>query len=323
MSADPILEVRNLRTRISGRGRVGWAVDGVSFELYRGETLGLVGESGSGKSLTCLSILRLLPAPAAEIIAGEVRLRGEDLLKKSERQMRLHRGGDIGMVLQDPTRTLNPVFRIGGQLKESLQLHTDLDRRGLRQRVEEMLRLLNIPSPQIQAKRYPHQLSGGMRQRAVGAVALSCNPAVLIADEPTTALDVTIEAAYLELLKDIQKDTGLSMLFVSHDFGVISRMCHRIAVMYAGRLVEIGDAEAVLDSPAHPYTEALIAAIPDINAVSEELQTIRGNPPSVFDVHEGCPFAPRCEYVEDRCWSEFPPESQGTAGQKVFCWLHV
>jgi oligopeptide/dipeptide ABC transporter ATP-binding protein len=298
-------------------------VDGVSFTLHRGETLGLVGESGSGKSMTCLSILRLNPRPASRIVGGQVLFRGEDLLAKSESEMRRYRGRHLAMILQDPMTALNPVFTVGNQLAEPLRLHQRLRGRALWRRAAEAMRLVRIAAPEARLRAYPHQLSGGMRQRAVGAIALSCDPDVLIADEPTTALDVTIQAAYLALLKEIQARAGLSILFVTHDFGVVARMCDRVAVMYAGKIVELADTRALFEQAAHPYTEALLRSVPDVQARVERLDSIEGQPPSLFDPAPGCPFAPRCSHVEPRCRDTYPPERTVAPGQTVACWRHV
>jgi len=322
-AGDVVLEVRDLRTHFVTRRGVGRAVDGVSFVLRRGETLGLVGESGCGKSMTCLSIVRLHPRPAARIVGGQVLFRGEDLLAKSEAAMRRYRGRHIAMILQDPMTALNPVFTVGNQLAEPLRLHGRLRGRALWRRAAEAMRLCRIPAPEARLGAYPHQMSGGMRQRAVGAIALSCEPDVLIADEPTTALDVTIQAAYLALLKEIQARTRLAILFVTHDFGVVARMCDRVAVMYAGKIVELADTRTLFARPAHPYTEALLRSVPDVQARPERLYAIDGQPPSIYDPAPGCPFAPRCPYVEVRCREAFPPERTAAAGQTVACWRHV
>jgi oligopeptide/dipeptide ABC transporter ATP-binding protein len=318
-----VLEVRDLRTHFVTRRGVGRAVDGVSFDLHRGETLGLVGESGCGKSVTCLSIVRLHPRPAARIVGGQVRFGGVDLLALPESIMRRYRGRHLAMILQDPMTALNPVFTIGNQLAEPLRLHGGLRGRRLWQRAAEAMRLVRIPAPEARLRAYPHQLSGGMRQRAVGAIALSCEPDVLIADEPTTALDVTIQAAYLALLREIQARTGLAILFVTHDFAVVARMCDRVAVMYAGRIVELGDTATVLARPAHPYTEALLRSVPDLDAPPARLYSIEGQPPSIYAPAPGCPFAPRCPLVEPRCRVEFPPARTPAPGQTVSCWRHV
>jgi oligopeptide/dipeptide ABC transporter ATP-binding protein len=321
---DPVvLEVRDLKTYFVTRRGVGKAVDGVSFALRQGETLGLVGESGSGKSITCLSILRLNPTPASRIVGGEVRFRGDDLLAKPAREMRRYRGRHIAMVLQDPMTALNPVFTIGNQLAEPLRLHQRLRGRALRARALEVMGLVRIPDAETRLGSYPHQFSGGMRQRTVGAIALSCHPDVLLADEPTTALDVTIQAAYLALLREIQARSRLAILFVTHDFGVVARMCDRVAVMYAGRIVELADTAALLARPAHPYTEALLRSVPDLTAPVSRLYSIDGQPPSIYESAPGCPFAPRCPAVEPRCREAFPPETRVAPGHAVSCWRHV
>jgi oligopeptide/dipeptide ABC transporter ATP-binding protein len=320
---DVLLEVKDLRTHFLTRRGVGKAVDGVSFTLRASETLGLVGESGSGKSMTCLSVTRLNPRRVSRIVGGQVLFRGEDLLLKSEREMRGYRGRHIAMVLQDPMTALNPVFTIGNQLCEPLALHQGLRGRRLRQRAIEVMRRVRIPAPETRLGSYPHQFSGGMRQRTVGAIALSCRPEVLIADEPTTALDVTIQAAFLELLREIQRESRLGILFVTHDFGVVGRMCDRVAVMYAGKIVETADTRMLFASPAHPYTEALLRSVPDVQQDIGRLYSIEGQPPSIFDPTPGCPFAPRCPAVEPRCREAFPPEREVAPGHAVSCWRHV
>jgi oligopeptide/dipeptide ABC transporter ATP-binding protein len=320
---DVLLEVKDLRTHFLTRRGVGKAVDGVSFTLRASETLGLVGESGSGKSMTCLSVTRLNPRRVSRIVGGQVLFRGEDLLLKSEREMRGYRGRHIAMVLQDPMTALNPVFTIGNQLCEPLALHQGLRGRRLRQRAIEVMRRVRIPAPETRLGSYPHQFSGGMRQRTVGAIALSCRPEILIADEPTTALDVTIQAAFLELLREIQRESRLGILFVTHDFGVVGRMCDRVAVMYAGKIVETADTRMLFASPAHPYTEALLRSVPDVQQDIGRLYSIEGQPPSIFDPTPGCPFAPRCPAVEPRCREAFPPEREVAPGHAVSCWRHV
>ena len=305
------------------RDGVGRAVDGVNLTLYAGETLGLVGESGCGKSMTALSILRLHPRTAASIVRGRVLFRGEDLLIKSEDELRDIRGKDIAMVLQEPLTALNPVFSIGFQVREPLRMRRGMRGKELREQAVELLRLMQIPSPEERMGNYPHQFSGGMRQRVVGAIALSCLPQVLIADEPTTALDVTIEAGYLALLNDIQENSNLSILFITHDLGVVSRICDRVAVMYAGRVVETATTTQLFASPAHPYTEALLRSVPDVTAIPERLPAIEGSPPSIFDLDDGCPFASRCSYVMSHCWDQYPPMREVAPGQTVSCWKYV
>lgn len=318
-----ILSVRDLRTYFFTQRGVGKAVDGVSFELRRGETLGLVGESGCGKSITALSIVGLHPQPASRIVGGQILFQGEDLLQKSPQEVRRYRGKRLAMILQDPMTALNPVFTIKDQLGEPLRLHQRLRGRRLRERVVALLKLLRIPAPEGRLHSYPHQFSGGMRQRVVGAIGLSCNPEVLIADEPTTSLDVTVQAAYLALLKEIQQQTALAILFITHDFGVVARMCDRVAVMYAGKVVETAPTWDLFDRPAHPYTEALLNSVPDVRLGATRLAAIEGYPPSIYEKPAGCPFASRCPYVMPHCQEEFPPEAEVAPGHRTSCWRHV
>jgi oligopeptide/dipeptide ABC transporter ATP-binding protein len=291
----PILEVRNLRTYFYTRQGIGRAVDGVSFTVRKGETLGLVGESGCGKSMTCLSIVRLNPKGASRIVGGQVLFDGIDLLKTSERNVRFYRGRHIAMILQDSMTALNPVFTIGEQLYEPLRRRPERPRGAvLKSRAVELLRLLQIPAPETRLANYPHQFSGGMRQRVVGAIALSSQPEVIIADEPTTALDVTVQAAYLNLLRSLQSHSNLAIIFVTHDFGIVARMCDRVAVMYAGRIVESASTSVFFSNPGHPYSEALLRSVPDVNARADRLYSISGQPPSIFSPPSGCRFHPRC-----------------------------
>lgn len=320
---DPILEVRDLKTHFFTKRGVGRAVDGVSFELAAGETLGLVGESGCGKSVTCLSIVKLNPVPASRIVGGEVRLLGEDLLRKSDKELSSIRGRRIAMVLQDPGTALNPVFTIGHQLYEPLRRHRSLRGNALRNKAFDLLRTMRIPPTTARLKSYPHQFSGGMRQRAVGAIALSCDPVVLLADEPTTALDVTIQAAYLELLKDVQTETDIGIIFVTHDFGIVAQICHRVAVMYAGRIIETAPTEVLFAEPAHPYTVGLLRSVPRPGQSHRRLATIKGQPPSIYDRTSGCPFAARCPDVHEPCHEHFPPEVKLGDGHDVRCWKYV
>ncbi len=297
----------------------------MSFALGQGETLGLVGESGCGKSVTCLSIMRLNPEPASRIVGGQVIFRGTDLLGISEREMRAYRGRHIALILQDPMTALNPVFTIGEQLFEPLRLAREPPKRSaLREQAVRLLRLLKIPAPESRLTSYPHEFSGGMRQRVVGAIALSRNPDVIIADEPTTALDVTLQSAYLKLLKDIQRRTNVSIIFVTHDFGVVARMCDRVAVMYAGRIVETADTETLFASPAHPYSEALLRSVPDVDTKVERLYSISGQPPSIFNPPTGCRFHPRCPLRKrlgepDRCEHDEPELRELAPGHEVAC----
>ncbi len=318
-----VLSVRDLRMHLHTRWGITRAVDGISFDLHEGETLGIVGESGCGKSMTALTIMRLLPKPAARIIGGEVLLDGEDLLKKSEAEMRKVRGRKVAMILQDPQTSLNPVFTIESQLNEAL----DMDKQAglgekLKARAVQALRMVNVADPERRLSNYPHQMSGGMKQRVVGAMAIAPRPRVLIADEPTTALDVTIQLQYLNLLKRLQQQTGVSIIFITHDFGVIAKMCDRAAVFYAGRIVEQGSVQKLFTQPAHPYTQALMASVPRIEERVEKLYSIEGKPPALFDLPDGCRFAPRCPDLMERCTQEYPPDFPVAPRHTAACWLH-
>lgn len=320
----PLLQLTNLKTHVFTKAGVAKAVDGVDLVLRRGETLGLVGESGSGKSMTALSILRLLPKVGARTVDGQVLYRGVDLLKLSEGEMRRVRGRQIALVVQDPMTALNPVFSIGNQLSEPLKLHRRMSGPDLTERAVELLRFLRIAEPRARLRSYPHQLSGGMRQRVVGAIALSCDPEILIADEPTTALDVTVQAAYLALLKDIQRKLGLAILFITHDFGVVGQMCDRVAVMYAGKVVETATRTRLFESPAHPYTDALLRSVPDVRVDVTRLATIEGQPPPVTAFPEGCRFHPRCWLYEklgkpEKCRIEEPRLQTAYSDQEAAC----
>jgi oligopeptide/dipeptide ABC transporter ATP-binding protein len=321
--AGPVIEVRDLHTHVVTRWGTIKAVDGVSFGVAEGRTLGLVGESGSGKSMTCLSIVRLVPRPAARIVAGSVRLDGEELISKSEPEMQRVRGRKIAMILQDPMSSLNPVFSVGMQLGESISIYHGLRGRALVERATELLAAVHIPAPLTRLRAFPHQLSGGMRQRIVGAMAIAAPPRVLIADEPTTSLDLTIQAQYLGLLKELQQRHGLAMIFVTHDLGIVSRVCDRVAVMYAGRIVEMGSVQQIFKAPAHPYTRALLESIPRLGPKRPRLTAIDGQPPDLVTLPPGCAFAPRCPQVMDRCRAEAPPEMSMDDGRTTRCWLHV
>lgn len=320
---DLVLDVQDLRTFFFTKWGVVKAVDGVSFQLHRGETLGIVGESGCGKSVTSLSIMRLVPSPPGEIVGGQLMLENEDILQYSEADMEDVRGAKIAMVLQDPMTALNPVFNIEDQVGEALRIHKKIKRRALKDQVIDMLRKVRIPAPETRIRDYPHQFSGGMRQRVVGAIGISCDPVVLIADEPTTSLDATVQAQYLRLLKDLQDETGVAIIFITHDFGIVAKMCDRVAVMYAGKIVEQGDVRQIFNNPSHPYTEALINSVPKIDGKTEDrLYSIPGQPPPLWDLPEGCSFAPRCPYVHDRC-TEYPPLVDVDSGQMAACWLRT
>jgi oligopeptide/dipeptide ABC transporter ATP-binding protein len=318
--SDIILDVKDLHTYIFSRWGVVKAVDGVSFAVREGETLGIVGESGSGKTITSLSLLRLIPRPAARIVKGEIWLDGENLQEKSEKEMRRVRGRKIAMILQDPQTSLNPVFTIGNQLIEAIRIHYREVSRALLQRAEQALRMVRVAAPAERLRNYPHQMSGGMKQRVVGAIGISCAPKVLIADEPTTALDVTIQLQYLKLLKDIQAETNMAMIFITHDFGIVARICDQIAVMYAGRIVEHGPVRDVFNHPSHPYTQALLASVPNMDERVEWLASIEGQPPALNDLPVGCRFAPRCAYADERCHAAYPPAFTVGAGHTADCW---
>ncbi|MYE00972.1 MAG: ABC transporter ATP-binding protein [Alphaproteobacteria bacterium] len=321
MDSAPVLEVRNLHTHFFLRRGVVKAVDGVTFSLKRGEVLGLVGESGCGKSLTALSILRLLPQEAARTVEGQVLLDGENLLAKSSGEMREIRGQRIAMILQDPQTSLNPVFSIGNQLHEALTRRPDEGGRSLRERAVNVLRQVRLAAPEQRIGQYPHELSGGMKQRVVGAIAISCAPEVMIADEPTTALDVTIQLQYLNLLKELQTSLGMGILFITHDFGVVAHMCDRVAVMYAGRIVETGPVREIFDNPVHPYTQALIASVPKLRRKEGRLRAIDGQPPALSDLPVGCRFADRCPHAEAHCLEKYPEAVSVGEDHTASCWL--
>ena len=319
----PLLDVRGLTTRyVSARGtRVTRAVEDVSFTLRDGDTLGIVGESGSGKSTLALSLLRLLP-PAARIVAGAVRFEGEDLLNKPESEMRRIRGKRIAMILQDPMASLNPLFTVGDQVGEPLRVHEGASRRSAWDRARGLLAAVRIPAPAARVRNYPHELSGGMRQRIVGAIAISCEPRVLIADEPTTSLDVTIQAQYLSLLRELQRAQGLAMIFITHNLGIVARMCDAVAVMYAGRIVEAGPVRRIFGAPQHPYTRALIESIPRLGEANGRLTAIEGQPPDPSALPTGCAFHPRCPQRLERCATEIPHDTAIAADHRTACWLH-
>ncbi len=319
----PLLEVRDLKTYFFTRRGTVKAVDGVSFSLAPGETLAVVGESGSGKSVTALSILRLVPEPAGRIIGGEVFLDGQDVLKLKRHEMRRVRGSRISMVLQDPMTSLNPAFSVGDQVGEVVKLHQGVVGGELRRRVVDALARLKISSAEHRLADYPHQMSGGMRQRVCSAIALSCQPRLLIADEPTTSLDVTIQAQFLELLREIQERFHISVVFITHDFGIVAATAHKVAVMYAGKIVEMGTTEEIFDSPAHPYTEALLRCVPRSDRLEGRLVDIPGQPPDLANLPPGCSFAPRCPKVMDRCREAYPPEVEVTPGHTTKCWHAV
>ncbi len=323
MANETILEVRNLKTWFSTDDGIVKAVDDVSFSLAKGETLGIVGESGCGKSVTSLSVMRLIPSPPGRIMAGDILLDGASVLTMGKRELRELRGGRISMIFQDPMTCLNPFLRISTQLVETLQLHQGLDKREAKTKAVEMLRMVGIPHPEKRIDAYPHQFSGGMRQRVMIAMALSCNPEILIADEPTTALDVTIQAQILEIIKELSRKLGTAVILITHDLGVVSGMCDRICVMYAGRMVERGSTDVIFAAPKHPYTRGLIRSVPRLDKVmGERLYSIQGTPPSLIDMPECCPFHPRCEHAMEVCRKQYPPETDFGDGHRAHCWLY-
>jgi oligopeptide/dipeptide ABC transporter ATP-binding protein len=316
-----LLEVEDLKTYFFTRRGIVKAVDGVSFTLHAGETLALVGESGSGKSVTCLSLVRLVPEPAGRIVGGRVVFEGEDLMGKSPAEMRWVRGKQIAMVLQDPMTSLNPALTIGTQVAEVVRLHQGVRGPLLRERILEALRRLRIPAAEARLGHYPHQLSGGMRQRVSSAIAMSCAPRLLIADEPTTSLDVTIQAQYLELLKQVQAQSGVAIILVTHDFGIVAANADRVAVMYAGKIVEMGSTEQVFDTPSHPYTQALLRCLPSVELKRQQLVEIGGQPPDLTHLPPGCPFAPRCAKRQPVCTETYPPTVAIESGHIAQCWV--
>ena len=320
----PLLEVEGLKTHFFTRDGVVRAVDGVSFVVHAGETVAIVGESGCGKSVTSLSILRLIASPPGRTVAGSIRFEGRDLLALSEPEMRKVRGNEISMIFQEPMTSLNPVLTVGRQIAEALTLHRGLARDAAQARAVEMLALVNIPEPARRVREYPHQLSGGMRQRVMIAMALACNPKLLIADEPTTALDVTIQAQILDLMRGLKEKTGAAIVLITHDLGVVAEMAQRVVVMYAGRKVEEAPVGALFAHPRHPYTQGLLNSIPRLGAAAAgariRLEEIRGMVPSMREAIPGCVFAPRCGYATDRCRTEYPPLETKAEGHVVACW---
>jgi peptide/nickel transport system ATP-binding protein len=321
---DFLLKIQNLHTYFFMDEGVAKAVDGVDLELEEGGTLGLVGESGCGKTVTALSIMRLIPDPPGKIVQGQISFNGTNLLTLSEAAMRKIRGRSISMIFQEPMTSLNPVFQIGDQISEVLQLHEGMSRKEAWNRSIEMLKMVGIPAPERRVMEYPHQLSGGMRQRAMIAMALACSPMLMIADEPTTALDVTIQAQILELINHLQKEKGMSVILITHNLGVIAETARRVAVMYAGRIVEYTDVRSIFASPKHPYTQGLLKSIPRLDehhARKGKLEAIPGLVPSLLDLPPGCKFSNRCKYVFDRCVEE-PPLIEAAPGHLVRCWLY-
>jgi oligopeptide/dipeptide ABC transporter ATP-binding protein len=327
-TANPVLEIDRLKTHFFTRDGIVRAVDGVSYSLYPGETLGVVGESGCGKSITALSVLRLI-APPGRIVEGEIRLAGRNLLALSEAEMRAIRGNEISMIFQEPMTSLNPVLTIGRQIAETLILHQDLSRSAAHEKAVEMLRLVRIPEAERRVDEYPFQLSGGMRQRVMIAMALSCNPKVLLADEPTTALDVTIQAQILQLMLDLKERLGTAVILITHDLGVIAETAQRVVVMYAGRKVEEASVEALFERPRHPYTLGLMKSVPRLDKAAfdverrKRLMEIPGMVPALKNIPAGCIFAPRCAFAVTRCRTEYPPLEEHAPRHWSACWEHA
>ena len=317
--AATVIEVKGLQTYLFTRSGIVKAVDDVSFSLRRGETLAVVGESGCGKSMTALSIMRLVPDPPGRIVGGTVALEGKDLLQLDEAEMRDIRGNDISMIFQEPMTSLNPVLTVGHQIAEALRLHQELSKSAANEKAVEMLRLVKIPEPAQRAREYPHQLSGGMRQRAMIAMALACTPRVLIADEPTTAVDVTIQARILELLQSIQAERGMAILLITHDLGVVAELADDVVVMYAGKIIEKGPVQEIFDHPRHPYTLGLFASLPRIDEKKSRLEAIEGSVPAATRFPEGCRFRERCRWAASECTAE-PPLVPINGEHLVACW---
>lgn len=325
MNNKPLLEVKGLKTYFYTEDGVVRAVDGVSFEVYPGEVLGLVGESGCGKSVTSLSIMRLISKPG-RVDEGEILLDGENLLKLPEEEMIKVRGNRISMIFQQPQTALNPVFKVGDQLAEVLGVHQDMGKEAGWKRAVDLLKMVGVPDPERRADAYPHELSGGMAQRVMIAMALACVPELLIADEPTTALDVTIQAQILDLMRDLRREMGTSVILITHDLGVVAEMAERVAVMYAGEIVEQTDVNTLFDQPLHPYTQGLIGSIPVLGEIKERLDVIPGSVPNLVDLPPGCRFAPRClarvKYGLTICPEVKPELVEGKPGHSVRCWLY-
>ena len=316
-----LLEVKGLKTYFYTESGTIPAVDGVSFCVKSGEILAIVGESGSGKSITCLSILNLIQSPPGKIVSGEILYQGEDILKMGQNEIRQIRGKDIGMIFQEPMTALNPVFNIGNQIGEVLRTHTNLNKSEIRQETIKLLKMVGIPEPEVRINSYPHELSGGMRQRAMISMALACRPKLIIADEPTTALDVTIQAQILNLLRKLQEELDIAIIIITHDFGVVAKFAHRVAVMYTGKIVEEGETNEIMTNPLHSYTKGLLNSMPTMEtSKNEKLPIIPGSVPSPFNIPKGCRFSPRCFNATDKCKNESPPFREVKSGRKVACW---
>jgi peptide/nickel transport system ATP-binding protein len=329
-SESALLQVRDLRVQFTGQRGQAMVLNGVHFDLHPGETLCVVGESGCGKSMTALTLLGLIPQPPGRVCGGQVLFQNEDLLQASPARLREVRGNRISMIFQEPMTSLNPVFSVGEQIAETLRLHAGLTASLAREKSIDMLRLVGIPSPERRVDEYPHQLSGGMRQRVMIAMALACRPDILIADEPTTALDVTVQAQIFDLLRELQRDKGTAILLITHDMGAVAEMADRVIVMYAGRVVEQGRTGQVLEQPAHPYTQGLIACLPELGSSlvrsgepPETLPEIPGMVPSLWELDQGCAFRERCPHAREDCARDHPPMQTSVDGHGVACWLHV
>ena len=319
-----VLEVEDLRTHFHTRGGTVHAVNGISFDLAEGELLGVVGESGSGKSVTMMSLLKLLPMPPAEIVSGRACLDGEDLIGLDPKDLRRVRGAQVGFVFQDPMTSLNPVLTVGYQITEPLRVHLGMSRRAARRRAVELLERVGIPAAESRLDEFPHQFSGGMRQRVMIAVALACNPKVLIADEPTTALDVTIQAQILDLVKRLRRESGMAIIWITHDLGVMAGLADRVMVMYGGQVVERASVGPLYKTPRHPYTRGLLDTLPRLDGTrADRLESIPGQPPNLDRPPAACPFAPRCGHAFERCWQENPVLERVAQGHEVACWLDL
>lgn len=318
-----ILRVNNLQTSFFvGGGKEVKAVDGVTFDVPKGKTLGIVGESGSGKSITALSILKLIDEPG-KVVGGEIIFKGENILNYSEEQMRKIRGNQISMIFQEPMTSLNPTHTVGQQIREAYKIHQGLGKEEGTKKAIEMLKLVGIPSPEKRVNQYPFELSGGMRQRVMIAIALACNPELLIADEPTTALDVTIQAQILELINELQEELGMSVIMITHDLGVVAETCDYVAVMYNGKIVEYADVKTLFKNPRHPYTVGLLRSLPRSDMDQEELIPIRGMVPSPDEKLPGCRFAPRCDFATELCHSKLPELQKSETGEQIRCWIYT
>ncbi|MDA8426261.1 MAG: ABC transporter ATP-binding protein [Treponema sp.] len=323
MTDEVILQVKDLKTYFHVDEGIVKAVDGVTFDLHKGETLGIVGESGSGKSVTNLSVINMIPDPPGKIAGGQVLYHGKDLLTMPQAEIRKIRGNKVSMIFQDPMTSLNPFLRVSTQMVETIVLHQGLDEKTAKAKAVEMLKMAGIPAPEKRIDQYPHQFSGGMRQRVMIAMSLSCNPEILIADEPTSALDVTIQAQILDLMKDLSARLGTAVIMITHSLGVVAGMCDTLCVMYAGRIVERGPTDALFAEPKHPYTQGLIKSVPRLDqASSDRLFSIRGQPPNVIDLPDCCPFYPRCDKAMDICKRKYPGATAFGKNRTVNCWLY-